>query len=120
MPKDARDDCEALGSFRPPADHTVAANIEAQAATIVLSFDASTQELGPLLEAAYCLTAQASCRIEASRDRYLCRLVPKSANPKGDTLRASFLDLVTDADLRAKVAPFHMRNSCSRLRGHLS
>jgi hypothetical protein len=105
MPKGAPDYCDALHSFRPPTDHTVAADIEAQASTIVLSFDASTQELGPLLEAAYCLMAQASCRIEASRDRHLCRLVPKSTNPTGDTLRASFLDLVTDADLRARVAP---------------
>jgi hypothetical protein len=105
MPKGAPDDCEALVSFRPPAGHSVATDIEAQGSTIVLSFDASTQELGPLLEAAYCLMAQASCRIEASRDRYLCRLVPKSTNPTGDALRASFLDLVTDADLRAKVAP---------------
>jgi hypothetical protein len=51
MPKGAPDDREAFGSVRPPTDHTVAADIEAQASTIVLSFDASTQELGPLLEA---------------------------------------------------------------------
>ncbi|SRR6266446_6166019 len=105
MPKGAPEDRESLGSFRPPTDHTVVADIEAWASTIILSFDASTQELGPLLEAAHCLMAQASCRIEASRDRYLCKLVPKSANPTADTLRASFLDLVTDADLRARVAP---------------
>jgi hypothetical protein len=106
MPEDAREVCEALGSLRPATDQTLAADIKAQASTIVLSFDASAQELGPLLEAAYCLMAQASCRIEASPDRYLCRLVPKSANPTGDTLRTSFLGLVTNADLRARVAPF--------------
>jgi hypothetical protein len=109
MPKGAPDESEALGSFRPPTDHTVAADNEAQTSTIVLSFDASTQELGALLEPAYCLMAQASCRIAASRDRYLCRLVPKSTNPTGDALRASFLDLVTDVDLRARVAPTYAR-----------
>jgi hypothetical protein len=101
MPKSAPEDCEAYGSFRTSTDHTAAADIEAKAATIVLSFDPSTQELGPLLEAAYCLMPQASCHIDSSRDRYLCRLVPNSADPTGDALRASFLDLVTDANLRA-------------------
>ncbi len=102
MPKSASEDREAYGSFRPPTDHNTATYIEAKASAIVLSFDPSTQELGPLLEAAYGLMAQASCHIDSSRDRYLCRLVPNSTDPTGDALRASFLDLVTDANLRAR------------------
>src|SRR6266852_841355 len=101
MPKGAPEDSEAYGSFRPPTEHTAAADIEAKVSAIILSFDPSTQELGPLLEAAYCLMSQASCHIDSSRDRYLCRLVPNSTDPTGDTLRASFLDLVRHANLRA-------------------
>lgn len=104
MPKGAPEDCEAHGSFRRPTDHTAVADIEAKVSAIVLSFDPSTKELGPLLEAAYCLMSQASCHIDLSRDRYLCRLVPNSTDPTGDALRASFLDLVTDANLRASGA----------------
>ena len=53
MPKGAPGDHEALGSFRPPADHTAAADTGTQLSAIVLNFDPSTQELGPSLEAAY-------------------------------------------------------------------
>jgi hypothetical protein len=102
MPQSAPEDCEVHGGFRPPTDHAAAADIEAKGSAIVLSFDPSTQELGPLLEAAYCLMSQASCHIDSSRNRYLCRLVPNSIDPTGDALRASFLDLVTEANLRAR------------------
>jgi hypothetical protein len=87
-----------------PEDHAAAADIEAKVSAIVLSFDPSTQELGPLLEAAYRLMSRASCHIDSSRDRYLCRLVPNSTGLTGDALRASFLDLVTDANLRANAS----------------
>ena len=87
MPKRAREDCDEARVL----------------AAIVLSFDPSTQELGPLLEAAYCLMSQASCHIDSSRDRYLCRLVANSTDLTGDALRASFLDRVADANLRASV-----------------
>ena len=110
MPKPAREDCEAHGGFRPPTDHAAVASIEAKVSTIVLSFDPSAQELGPLLEAAYCLMSQASCYIDSSRDRYLCRLVPKSTDPTDDALKERFLELVTDANLRGRV-PFHALNS---------
>jgi hypothetical protein len=110
MPKGAPGDHEALGSFRPPADHTAAADAGTQLSAIVLNFDPSTQELGPLLEAAYCLMPQASCHIDSSRDRYLCRLVPKSTDPTDDALKERFLELVTDANLRGRV-PFHALNS---------
>jgi hypothetical protein len=96
MPKSASEDRQDYGGFRSLTVHT-----EAKPPAIVLSFDPSTQELGPLLEAAYGLMSQASCHIDSSRDRYLCRLVPNSTDPTGDALRASFLDLVRHANLRA-------------------
>ena len=72
---------------------------------IVVSFDCGTQGLGPLREAAYRLIGSASCQIERVGDRYDCRLTPSrdnAANP--EDLRARFLDLVTDENLREKVA----------------
>src|SRR5437868_15459867 len=98
MPKGAPEDHEALGSFRPPADHTAATDTGTQLPAIVLNFDPSTQELGPLLEAAYCLMPHASCHIDSSRDRYICRLVPKSTDPTDNALGERFLELVTDAN----------------------
>jgi len=86
MPKRAREDCDEARVL----------------AAIVLSFDPSAQELGPLLEAAYCLMSQASCHIDSSRDRYLCRLIPKSTDPTDDALGERFLELVTDANLRGR------------------
>ena len=71
----------------------------------VVSFDCDTQELGPLREAAYRLIGTASCQIERMGDRYDCRLTPsgnKAVNP--EDLRARFLDLVTDENLREKLA----------------
>lgn len=71
----------------------------------VVSFDCGTQELGPLREAAYRVIGVASCQIERVGDRYDCRLVPtgdKAANP--EDLRGRFLDLVTDENLREKLA----------------
>lgn len=72
---------------------------------VVVSFDCGTQELGPLREAAYRLIGTASCQIERSGDRYNCCLTPfgdKAANP--EDLRVRFLDLVTDENLREKLA----------------
>src|SRR5208282_4170673 len=104
MPKGAPEDCEPCCNFRRPTGHTVSADIEAKVSAIVVTFDSSNQGLGPLLEAAYSLMSQASCHIDSSRYRYICRLVSKSGDPTGDALLASFLDLVTEANLRAGVA----------------
>ena len=89
-------DSAACSGYRPNP-------VEAKgSAVVLLSFDPSTQELGPLLEAAYCLMSQASCHISSARNRYICRLFPSSADTAVDGLRASFIDLVTDANLRAE------------------
>lgn len=73
---------------------------------IVVEFDRSMQNIGALREAAYRIISDASCQIDAAGDRYLCRLTPKpTRNSMTDAgLRENFLDLVTDENLREKVA----------------
>jgi His-Xaa-Ser system protein HxsD len=75
-------------------------------AEILLEFDRSTQSIGALREAAYRIIGEASCQIEAAGERYLCRLTPKQGrgSTDGEGLRAHFLDLVTDENLREKIA----------------
>lgn len=75
---------------------------------ILVEFDCSTQGIGALREAAYRIIRDASCQIEVAGERYLCRLTPKegrsSVSPGGEGLREHFLDLVTNENLREKVA----------------
>jgi His-Xaa-Ser system protein HxsD len=74
---------------------------------IVVEFDRSVQSIGALREAAYRIMRQASCQIEAVGERYRCRLITKEngGEPLDEgMLRSAFLDLVTDENLREKVA----------------
>jgi len=73
---------------------------------IVVEFDCSTQSLGALREAAYRIIGDASCQIDAAGGRYRCRLTPKPGRHVMTEvgLREHFLDLVTDENLREKVA----------------
>lgn len=75
-------------------------------AEILVEFDRSTQSIGALREAAYRIIRDASCQIDAVGDRYCCRLTPKEGpdRTKAERLREHFLDLVTDENLREKVA----------------
>jgi His-Xaa-Ser system protein HxsD len=77
-------------------------------AELLVEFDRSTQSLGALREAAYRIISEASCQIDAAGERYVCRLTPKSGRDRisggGAALRERFLDLVTDENLREKVA----------------
>lgn len=77
-------------------------------AEILVEFDRSTQSIGALREAAYRIIRDASCQIDVVGDRYLCRLTPKqqrsSTSVGEEGLREHFLDLVTDENLREKVA----------------
>ncbi len=77
-------------------------------AETLVSFDRATQGIGALREAAYRLIELASCTIETADDRYVCRLEPKpegAARALGEPdLRLRFIDLVTDENLREKVA----------------
>ena len=63
------------------------------------------QTLGPLREAAYRLIGTATCLIEEADGFFHCALEARAGvkdNPA--ELRARFCDLVTDENLRAKVA----------------
>ena len=77
-------------------------------AEILVEFDRSTQSIGALREAAYRIICDATCQIDVAGDRYLCRLTPKQDRNSGSAgvegLRENFLDLVTDENLRQKVA----------------
>ena len=73
---------------------------------ILVKFDRATQSIGALREAAYRIVREASCQIDAAGDAYLCRLTPKRGQDPVEEvgLREHFLDLVTDQNLREKVA----------------
>lgn len=76
---------------------------------IVVDFDSSIQSLGALDAAAYRLIGTATCQIDRVEDRYVCRLAPSAASQKGtalnaDDLKERFLNLVTDENLRTRVA----------------
>lgn len=79
----------------------------AEPISLAVEFGRGTQGLGALREAAYRLIGAASCRIEEGADRYICHLSADGAAARGldaETLRRRFLDLVTDENLREKVA----------------
>ena len=75
---------------------------------ILVEFDSSIQDIGPLREAAYRVIGLASCIVERAPDRYVCRLQPQDSAAVRDLgeqgLRQRFIDLVTDENLRAKVS----------------
>jgi His-Xaa-Ser system protein HxsD len=75
----------------------------------VVDFDSSIQSLGALEASAYRLIGAATCQIERVGDRYVCRLTPsvnlqKRESLSGDDLRERFLNLVSDENLRSRVA----------------
>ena len=94
-----------LTRLMPPAAKSAATSpIE-----VAVDFDAGIQSLEALEAAAYRLIGTATCQIDRTGDRYLCRLV-SSVNPaKGpvigrDELREGFLNLVADENLRMRLA----------------
>jgi hypothetical protein len=78
------------------------------AAEVTVDFDAATQSLSPLNAAAYRLVGTATCQIDKSGARYICRLTP-TGQLEPDILRSRYLELVTDENvreaLRAKTEP---------------
>jgi His-Xaa-Ser system protein HxsD len=89
--------------------HRAAKDPSASPVELAVDFDSSVQSLHALDAAAYRLIGTATCQIDRVADRYVCRLIP-SVNPqKGlalspDGLKERFLNLVTDENLRARVA----------------
>lgn len=68
-------------------------------ADISLDFDGKTQSLPALQAAAYRLIGTAHCSITSNDGGYQCRLTPLKP-AESDTVRAQFLDLVTDENVR--------------------
>lgn len=75
---------------------------------LVLEFDSSAQTLSALQAAAYRLIGTASCQIEKADTRWVCRLEANGGRTPApshkDALRAHFIDLVTDENLRERIA----------------
>jgi His-Xaa-Ser system protein HxsD len=76
---------------------------------VAVDFDSNIQSLGALDAAAYRLIGTATCRIDRIGDRYVCRLASTSNPQRGaalssDDLKERFLNLVTDENLRTRVA----------------
>lgn len=72
-----------------------------------LEFDASIQRLEALEAAAYRLIGSATCRIERKAGRFVCQLttLPTAKDRLNEAaLRVRFLDLVTDENLRLRIA----------------
>jgi His-Xaa-Ser system protein HxsD len=74
-----------------------------------VDFDSATQSLAALNAAAYRLIGTATCEIEQDGLRYVCRLTSskgtgKDGDPDADALRSHFIDLVTDENLRERLA----------------
>jgi His-Xaa-Ser system protein HxsD len=86
-----------------------AKNVAPSLVEVAVDFDSSVQSLAALDAAAYRLIGMATCRIDRVGDRYVCRLGPTANPPKGgalgpDDLRERFLNIVTDENLRTRVA----------------
>jgi His-Xaa-Ser system protein HxsD len=76
---------------------------------VAVDFDSSVQSLAALDAAAYRLIGTATCRIDRVGGRYVCRLASTPNPQKGaalnaDDLKERFLNLVTDENLRTRIA----------------
>ena len=69
---------------------------------IAVEFDCAVQSISALRAAAYRLIGTATCDISKIDERWVCRLAP--AAKEASDLRARFLDLVTDENLRETIA----------------
>jgi His-Xaa-Ser system protein HxsD len=76
---------------------------------ITVDFDFRIQAVDALEAAAYRLIGTATCQVDLVADRFVCRLSLVSNNPKRenlslDDLKVRFLNLVTDENIRRRVA----------------
>ena len=78
------------------------------ASDVFVEFAAAAQSLGALQAAAYRLIGTATCQIDRTADRWVCKLTPVSGSKKvpqdSAGLKTHFLDLVTDENLRERIA----------------
>jgi His-Xaa-Ser system protein HxsD len=89
----------------PPA----ATNQQPSPIELAVDFNSSIQTLGALEAAAYRLIGTATCQIERVNDRFVCHLTAQMHPPRReqlntDSLKAQFLNLVADENLKARVA----------------
>ena len=71
---------------------------------IELAFDETTHSIDVLNAAAYRLLGTATCQISKSGSMFICRLSQTNTKLDDETLRARFLDLVTDENVRESLA----------------
>jgi His-Xaa-Ser system protein HxsD len=76
---------------------------------VTVDFDSGIQSLGALEAAAYRIIGTATCKIERAGDRLVCHLAGRRTLPRGeqldaDSLKTKFLYLVTDENLRTRIA----------------
>ena len=72
---------------------------------VVVEFDEDIQSLDALNAAAYRLIDLASCHIERREGRFICALSSKDQRSADlETIRLRFLDLVTDENVRERLA----------------
>ena len=81
------------------------------AVTAEVEFDSNIQSLAALESAAYRLIGTATCQIRRAGDRFICDLAAQGGKPSNDrlpdsssSLKSHFLYLVTDENLRARLA----------------
>jgi His-Xaa-Ser system protein HxsD len=71
--------------------------------SITVRFDRTIQALEPLQEAAYRLIGTASCHFVVEDQEFVCTLTP-AGRAESSAIRSRFHDLVTDENIRARVA----------------
>ena len=76
---------------------------------VCVEFDCTSQSLDALRAAAYRLVNLASCQIDKVNNRFVCTLTLRkdnsaSKNSNVEFIRLRFIDLVTDENLRERVA----------------
>jgi His-Xaa-Ser system protein HxsD len=76
---------------------------------VIVDFYSSIQSLSALEAAAYRIIGTATCKIDRAADRLVCHLAARNNLSRGeqldaDSLRVKFLYLVTDENLRIRIA----------------
>ena len=95
--------------LRTPRMHQAVTNQRTALIEISVDFDSGIQSLSALEAAAYRIIGTATCKIEQVADRFICHLTAGRTSSRGeqldaDALKVKFLYLVTDENLRLRIA----------------
>jgi His-Xaa-Ser system protein HxsD len=72
---------------------------------IVVEFDGVVHSLDALNAAAYRLIGAVNCQVEKAGEKFVCHLIPNASCAEDEaSLRSRFIDLVTDEQLRERLA----------------